>query len=137
MHCVLKFEQEAWLEPYITLNTTKRQQARNKFEEDLYNFLKHCADGRTCESKPKQMLVRIFEDYQATLREIIGFEFKSNKNFKENLTVFTSSSTKKCWNGPTMLEARVSDLEKFHIYKFHYDIMKIIFEFQLRYFYEI
>ena len=37
---MLKFEQGAWLEPYITLNTTKRQEARNKFEEVVLQFFK-------------------------------------------------------------------------------------------------
>ena len=40
VHCVVKFEQEAWLEQDITLNTTKSQQARNKFEKDLYKTFK-------------------------------------------------------------------------------------------------
>ena len=77
------FEQEAWLETYITLNT-KRQQARNKFEEDLYKLLKNCAYRKTCESKRKRMLVRKFRVYQAALREISAFEFKSYKTFEKS-----------------------------------------------------
>ena len=43
----------------ITLYTTKRQEARNKFEEDFYKFLNNCVHGKTCESKRKGMLVRL------------------------------------------------------------------------------
>ena len=32
---IVKFKQELWLEPYITLNTNKRKAAKNKFEEAL------------------------------------------------------------------------------------------------------
>ena len=133
VHRVLKFEQEAWLEPYITLNTTERQQARNKFEEDLYKLLNNCAYGKTCESKRKRMLVRIVRDYHAALREISAFEFKSYKIFGENLAAFTSNSTKIYWDVPTIVRASVLELAKFHMYKFHYDIMKPNFECQLQY----
>ena len=133
VHRVLKFEQEAWLEPYITLNTTKRQQARNKFEEDLYKLLNNCAYGKTCESKRKRMLVRIVRDYHAALREISAFEFKYYKVFGENLAAFTSNPTKIYWDFPTIVGASVLELAKFHMYKFHYDIMKPNFECQLLY----
>ena len=91
---MLKFEQEAWLEPYITLNTTKRQQARNKFEQDLNKLLNNCAYGKICESKRKRMLIRIVRDYQAALQEISAVEFKFYKIFGENLAVLTSNPTK-------------------------------------------
>ena len=130
---MLKFEQETWLEPYITLNTTKRQQARNKFEENLYKLLNNCAYGKTWESKRKRMLVRIVRDYHAALREISAFEFKSYKIFGENLAAFTSNPTKIYWDVPTIVGASVLELAKFHMYKFHYDIMKPNFECQLLY----
>ena len=50
VHPGLNFEEEPLLEPYITLNTTKRQRARNNFEEDLNNFLNNCANGKTSDS---------------------------------------------------------------------------------------
>ena len=138
---MLKFEQEAWLEPYITVNAAYRQQATNKFAEDLYKFLNNCACGKICESKRKRMLVRIVRDYHAALREISAFEFKSYKNFGQNLAAFTSNSThpdcrhipKIYWDVPTIERARVLELAKFHMYKFHYDIIKTNFECQLPY----
>ena len=98
VHRLLKFEQEAWLEPYITLNTTKRQQPRNKFEEDLYKIFNNCAYGKTCQSKRKWMLVRIVRDNQAALREISAFEFKFYKIFGENLAAFVLNPTKIYWD---------------------------------------
>ena len=125
VHRVPKFEQEAWLEPNITLNTTKRQQARNKIEDDLYKLLNNCVYGKTCESKRKRMLVRIVRDYHAALREIRAFEFKSYKIFGENLAAFTSNPTKIYWDVPTIVGASVLELAKFHMYKFHYDILNV------------
>ena len=38
VHRVLKFRQSAWLKPYIELNTSLRQRASSKFEEDLFSI---------------------------------------------------------------------------------------------------
>ena len=35
VHRVLQFHQASWLKPYIQLNTLKRQEAKNKFEEKI------------------------------------------------------------------------------------------------------
>ena len=77
VHRVLKFEQEAWLDTYITLNTTS-DKLEKIFEEDLYKLLNNCAYGKTCESR-KRMLVRIVRDYHAALREKSANEYKSYK----------------------------------------------------------
>ena len=79
------------------------------------------------------MLVRIVRDYHAALREISAFELKSYKIFGENLAAFTSNPTKTYWEVPTIVGASVLELAKFHMYKFHYDIMKPNFECRLLY----
>ena len=39
VHRVIKFQQSPWLREYIEKNTQFRQQARNKFEKDIYNII--------------------------------------------------------------------------------------------------
>ena len=36
VHTVIKFNQKAWLKPYIDMNTKLRQKANNNFEKDLF-----------------------------------------------------------------------------------------------------
>ena len=120
VHRVMKFKQEAWLEPYITLNTTKRQQARNKFEEDFYKLLNNCAHGKTCELKRKRMLVRI------VIMPLCEKLVQSNLNPQNLWRKFGNvhfESNKIYWDVPTIVGASVLELAKFHKYKFHYDIM--------------
>ena len=40
VHRVIKFNQKAWIKPYIDMNTRLRKKAKNNFEKDLFNFFK-------------------------------------------------------------------------------------------------
>ena len=39
VHRIIEFNQEAWLKPYIDMNTELRKIAKNDFEKDFFNYL--------------------------------------------------------------------------------------------------
>ena len=39
VHIVIQFNQEAWLKPYIGMNTELRKQAKNDFEKDFFKLM--------------------------------------------------------------------------------------------------
>ena len=41
VHRVTQFNQEAWLKPYIDMNTELRKKAKNDFEKDLFKLIKN------------------------------------------------------------------------------------------------
>ena len=54
VHRVIQFNQEAWLKPYIDMDTKLRKEAKNVFEKGLFKLMKFCVwknDGK-CE-KPQ------------------------------------------------------------------------------------
>ena len=39
VHRIIEFNQEAWLKPYVDMNTELRKTAKNDFEKDFFNLL--------------------------------------------------------------------------------------------------
>ena len=124
VHCVIEFEQSAWLAPYIDFKAELRTKAKNDFEKDFCKLMNNAVFGKTMENIRKHKDIKLVTNEKAYLRNVMKPNFKSGVLFSENLMGCEMGKIKVVMNKPVYLGQVILDLSKIVMYEFHYDYMK-------------
>ena len=124
IHRVIKFNQEAWLKPYIDMNTELRKVAKNDFEKDLFKLMNNSVFGKTMENIRKHRDIKLVTTNKKRSKYVSEPNYHTINLISEDLSIIEMKKTKVKMNKPTYLGLSILEISKTLMYEFWYDYMK-------------
>ena len=121
---VIKFNQEAWLKPYIDMNTELRKAAKNDFEKDLFQLMNNSVFGKTIENIRKHRDIKLETTDKKRSKLVSEPNYHTINLISEDLSIIEMKKTKVKMNKPIYLGLSILEISKTLMYKFWYDYMK-------------
>ena len=94
MHRVIKFNQEACLQPYIDMNTKLTKEAKNEFEKDFFKLMNNSVFGKTMENVRKHRDIKLVTREERRIKSVSEPNYHTTKQFSDNLLAIEKKKTK-------------------------------------------
>ena len=124
VHRIIKFNQEAWLKPYIDMNTELRKLAKNDFEKDFFKLMFNAVFGKTMENIRKHRDIKLVTTDKKRSKLVSEPNYHTINYISEDLSIIEMNKTKVKMNKPIYLELSILEISKLLMYEFWYDYMK-------------
>ena len=127
IHTGIKFEESAWPEEYINLNTKlgiEAKQSGNNFEVNFFKLMNNSVFDQTLENIRNRDDNRLISSDKVTQKLAAKPNYDRCTNFDENLIAVHMKKTMIYFNKPVYLGMSIFDLSKSLMYDFHYNYIK-------------
>ena len=124
IHRIIEFNQEAWLKPYIDMNTELRKLAKNYFEKDLFKLMNNSVFGKTMENIRKYREIKLVTTDEKRSKLVSEPNYCTINLISEDLSIIEMKKSKVKMNKPIYLGLSILEISKILIYEFWYDYMK-------------
>ena len=123
VHRIIEFNQQAWLKPYIDMNTELRKLAKDDFEKDLFKLMNSSVFGKTMENRKHRDIKLVTTDKKRN-KLVPEPNYHTMNYISKNLSIIEMNKTKVKMNKPVYLGLSILDISKTLMYEFWYDYMK-------------
>ena len=128
IHSALAFRQAPFMKSYVELNSQKRAKTTNKFDADFYKLAVNSLFGKTIENPEKRTKVKLCRSQKELEKNVGHLSFKRSKIINKNLVGVEMKNSFVKMNKPFYVGNAVLELSKYHMYNFHYNVMKPVFD---------
>ena len=123
VHGVIEFRQEAWLKPYIDMNTRLRTNAKNYFEKDFFKLMNNSVFGKTMENVRNHRDIKLVTTNESR-NKLVSEPNYHTTHFSENVMAMEMKKTVIVMNKPIYLGQAILDISKTLMREFWYDYIK-------------
>ena len=123
-HRVIKFNQNAWLKPYIDMNTKLRKKAKNDIEKDFFKLMNNAIFAKSMKNVKKHRNIKLVTTERRRNYIVSEPNSHTTKFFTENLSAIEMRKTQISMNKAVYLGFSILNLSKIVIYEFLYDYLK-------------
>ena len=123
-HRVIQFNQEAWLKPYIDINTKLRTEAKSDIENNFFKLMNNSIFGKTMENVRKNREIKSVTKEEKRMKLVSEPNYHTTKHFLKNLLAIKMKNTKVKMNKAVYLGMSILDISKTLMYEFWYDYVK-------------
>ena len=124
IHRIIEFNQEAWLKPYIDMNTELDKLASNDFEKDFFKLMNNAVFGKTMERIRKNRDIKLVTTNKRRSKLVSEPNYHTINLVSEDLSIIEMNKTKVKMNKPIYLRLSILEISKILMYEFWYDYMK-------------
>ena len=124
VHRLIKFRQEAWLKPYIDMNTKLRKEEKNDFEKDFFKLMKNSVFGKTMENVRNHRDIKIVTTNKQRKKFASEPNYHTTKHISKDLLIIEMKKVEVKRNKLIYLGHWILDISKTIMYEFWYNYLK-------------
>ena len=94
VHRIIELNQEAWLKPYIDMNTELRKVAKNDFKKDFFKLMNNAVFGKTMENIRKHRDIKLVTTNKRRSKLVPEPNYHTINYISEDLSIIEMNKTK-------------------------------------------
>ena len=124
VHRVIKFNQNAWMKPYIEKITMLRVESKNEFDKGFYKLMNNAVYRKTMENVRNHRNIKLVTTNFKRKPLVSKPNYHTCKRFSKDLMEIKLKKTKVYMNKLIYVGQSVLDISKTLMYIFYYDYLK-------------